>query len=56
LKVIDLNGKLVLEKELTNVNAGIFSSQMNIESIEKGTYLLLVETNSGFTNQIFIKD
>jgi hypothetical protein len=56
LKVIDLKGGLVLEKEVNNNAEGLFKYKLNVSSLEKGTYLILVETNQGFTNQTFIKE
>ena len=56
LKVIDLNGSLVLEKEVNNCADGLFKCKLNVSSLEKGTYLILVQTNQGFKNQTFIKE
>lgn len=54
-KIIDLNGQVVLTKSNLKVNNGSNNFDVNIQNLEKGNYVLLLETEKGFAHKEFIK-
>jgi 1,4-alpha-glucan branching enzyme len=55
LKCLDLNGKVVLEKSISETPSGKFETELNVTDLKAGDYLLLIETKNGYSNQMFIK-
>jgi alpha-tubulin suppressor-like RCC1 family protein len=55
LQVTDLQGRL-LQQEATQVGVGNVSLSVNTSALAKGTYVLLVKTNSGVQQKQFVKE
>ncbi|MFN5417139.1 MAG: T9SS type A sorting domain-containing protein, partial [Flavobacteriia bacterium] len=54
-KIIDIKGQVVYNKTNLKVNTGSNNFEVNIQNLEKGNYVILIETENGFSNKDFIK-
>ena len=48
INIIDINGILIYTTP--------FKTSINISNLEKGTYILQVQTKNGISNKLFIKE
>ncbi len=54
-KIIDINGQVVFAKNNLKVTSGSNQFEIDLQNLQKGNYMLLIETENGFANKDFIK-
>ena len=56
LRVIDISGKEVATEKLGTLSAGLFYADIDLASLAAGTYILVLQTNSGAFKRKIVKN